>query len=333
MIDDRIREERRHTLGCSEFAGVVIDPGTGRPVSPWQTPYTIWRAKHFREDQPETPQMRFGSIAEAFIADEYMRQNEGARLFNFGTTLRKGLLSGNIDRAVQRPGDPMPIQKGELVAKRGLECKTCGELAPWTEIPLYYRLQVQGYLYLCESAEDWDLMVMYRATMRFDTFREVRDPSFAEGIVPYLEAWADRYIAHFDENDPPPAVCEDDCKAEYLRRKPDIVSIPVTDRLYDAISRAKEAASRKKEAEAEEKAAKEEVILELTNSRDSEGRMAEAVIGLDGKTLCTYKAPKPSAKTDWEAAFKSAVKDGLVAEDYSNNFKTTTQGAPRFLVK
>jgi len=333
MIDEATREARRRSIGCSDIAGIVIDPGTGKAVSPWQTPYTIWRAKNFHEDQPETPQMRFGSIAEAFIADEYMREHPGYRLFNYGKTLKKGWLTGNIDRAVQRPGEPLPIQNGELVAKLGLEIKTSGELAPWLAVPLYYRLQAQGYLYLADSAEAWDVRVMYRATMKFDEFREERDPDFVTNIVPYVEAWADRYIGHFDPNDPPPATCEDDCKREFLRRKPDLVSIPVTDALYDVISQLKAAEAQKKEAEAKAKVLREAVILEMTAATDGEGRMAEAVMGYDGKPLCTYKAPKASVKTDWEAAFKSAVKDNLVGANYADAFKTETQGAPRFLVK
>lgn len=333
MISDAIREARRHSIGCSDIAGIVIDPATGKSVSPWQTPYTVWRSKNFREDQPETPQMRFGSIAEAFVADEYMRAHEGVRLFNYGTTLRKGWISGNIDRAVQRPGDPMPIRDGKLVAKLGLEIKTSGELAPWLEIPLYYRLQVQGYLYLADAAEAWDVMVMYRATMKFDEFREERDAAFEKNIVPYIEAWADRYIGHFSPDDPPPAVSEDDCKREFMRRKPDLVSIPVTHALYDDISRIKAAEARKKEAEAEAKTLKEQVILAMANAKGDDGRGAEAVIGYDGKPLCTYKAPKPSVRTDYEAAVKAAVAQNLVTDDFVGQFRTETQGAPRFLVK
>ena len=335
MISDAIREARRHSIGCSDIAGIVIDPATGKAVSPWQTPYTVWRAKNFREDQPETPQMRFGSVAEAFAAGEWMRdaEHQGWRLFNYNTMLRKGWLGGNIDRAVQRPGEPMPIQGGQLVAKLGLEIKTCGELTPWTEIPLHYQLQVQGYLYLADSADEWELTVLYRTTLKHDNFRAQRDPNFAANIVPYVEAWADRYIGHFSPDDPPPAVSEDDCKREFMRRKPDLVSIPVTDALYDAISRIKAAEARKKEAEAEAKTLKEQVILAMANAKGEDGRGAEAVIGYDGKPLCTYKAPKPSAKTDYEAAVKQAVADGILDGDFVAKFKTTTQGAPRFLVK
>lgn len=333
MISDAIREARRKVIGCSDIASIITDPATGKAVSPWSTPYKVWRSKNFGEDEPETPQMRFGSVAEAFVADEYVLDHPEVRLFNYNTMLRKGWIGGNIDRAVQRPGEPMPIQGGALVAKLGLECKTCGELTPWIETPLYYKLQVQGYLYLCDTAEAWDVKVLYRATMKFDEFREFRDPAFEKDIVPILEEWADRYIGHFDPNDPPPAVNEDDCKREWKRRKPDLVSIPVTDALYDAISRIKAAEARKKEAEAEAKTLKEQVILALANAKDDDGRGAEAVIGYDGKPLCTYKAPKPSVKTDYEAAFKSAVKDNLVGADYADAFKTETQGAPRFLVK
>ena len=333
MIDAKLREERRKVIGCSDIAGVIIDPGTGRPVSPWRTPYTVWRAKNFGEDQPETPQMRFGSVAEAFIADEYMLDNPEVRLFNYNTMLRKGWIGGNIDRAVQRPGDPMPIQNGRLVAKLGLECKTSGELAPWLETPLHYKLQVQGYLYLCDTAEAWDVRVFYRATMKSDTFREERDPAFEKNIVPNLEAWADRYIGHFNPDDPPPAVSEDDCKREWMRRKPDLVSIPVTDELYDAISRIKAAETRKKEAEAEAKELKEQVLLAMANAKDEQGRGAEAVTGYDGKPLCTYKAPKPSTKIDYEAAVKQAVAENILTGDFVAKFRTTTQGAPRFLVK
>ncbi len=335
MIDDAIREARRKVVGCSDISSIIIDPGTGKPVSPWGTPYKIWRAKNFGEDIPETPQMRFGDIGEAFAAGEWMRdaEHQGWRLFNYNTMLRKGWLGGNIDRAVQRPGDPMPIQGGQLVAKLGLEIKTCGELTPWTEIPLHYQLQVQGYLYLADSADEWELTVLYRTTLKHDNFRAQRDPSFATSIVPYVEAWADRYIGHFDPNDPPPATCEDDCKREFMRRKPDLVSIPVTDALYDVISQLKAAEAQKKEAEAKAKVLREAVILEMSNAQTEDGRMAEAVMGYDGKPLCTYKAPKASVKTDWEAAFKSAVKDNLVGANYADAFKTETQGAPRFLVK
>ena len=335
MIDDAIREARRKVVGCSDISSIIIDPGTGKPVSPWGTPYKIWRAKNFGEDIPETPQMRFGDIGEAFAAGEWMRdaEHQGWRLFNYNTMLRKGWLGGNIDRAVQRPGEPMPIQGGQLVAKLGLEIKTCGELTPWTEIPLHYQLQVQGYLYLADSADEWELTVLYRTTLKHDNFRAQRDPNFAASIVPLIEEWGDRYIGHFDPNDPPPAVCEADCKAEYLRRKPDMVSIPVTDALYDAISRIKAASARKKEAEAEIDSAREEVILAMANAKDENGRCAEAVTGYDGKTLCTYKATKPRAKVDYEAAMKTAIKNNLVGEGFLDDFTSTQEGAPRFLVK
>jgi len=333
MIDDAKREERRKVIGCSDIASIITDPATGKAVSPWGTPYKVWRSKNFREDEPETPQMRFGSVAEAFVADEYMLDHPEVRLFNYNTMLRKGWIGGNIDRAVQRPGEPMPIQGGALVAKLGLECKTCGELTPWIETPLYYKLQVQGYLYLCDTAEAWDVKVLYRATMKFDEFREFRDHAFEKDIVPILEEWADRYIGHFDPDDPPPAVNEDDCKREWKRRKPDLVSIPVTDALYDAISRIKEAEARKKEAENEIAELREGVVLAMANAKDGEGRGAEAVVGYDGKPLVTYKAPKPSRKTDWQGLGKAAISEGLIGTELVEKFTEVTAGAPRFLVK
>ena len=332
MIDDARREERRKVIGCSDIASIITDPATGKAVSPWGTPYKVWRSKHYGEDEPETPQMRFGSVAEAFIADEYMLET-GREVYEFHPMLRRGWIGGSIDRAVRRPGDPCPVLDGKLVTKLGLECKTCGELTPWTEIPLYYRLQVQGYLYLVDTAEAWDLMVLYRSTMKFDTFTEERDPEFATSIVPILEEWAERYIGRFDPNDPPPAVCEDDCKREWKRRKPDLVSIPVTDALYDAISRIKAAEARKKEAEAEIAELREGVVLAMANAKDENGRGAEAVVGYDGKPLVTYKAPKPSRKTDWQGLGKSALAEGLIGTELVEQFTAVTEGAPRFLVK
>lgn len=143
-------EERRTGVGGSDAAATV-------GMDPWKTALDVFLDKTGQveaENLDEVERVRFGTIMEAPIADEYARR--------FGVKVRRR------NQLLRSPAYPWMIANVDRVIEgqqRGLECKNVGEHAfrngewgePGTdEVPENYLLQCRHYM-IVTGFDEWHL--------------------------------------------------------------------------------------------------------------------------------------------------------------------------------
>lgn len=310
---------RKAGLGGSDIGAIL-------GLSPYRTPVDVWMEKTGRSDgNADSLQMRFGTYAEEFVAQEYSRET-GNAVQRFTKMLHHPTapILGNIDRLVVPEGQKVASHKSEIRTDCLLECKTASAFATtksseWGEagtdqVPMSYLVQVATYRILtgCRYA---DLAVLF-GNQDFRIYHLWQDADLEEMIVARATEWWNRHIVGDVAPEP---VCEADVKTLYPRSTPEKIveaSTEVLVALNDL--RVAKAEVEKWEARAE--------ASQLTVKR----AIADAeVLIFGGKTLATYKSAKPSQRTDW----KALVAEINPAPELISRFTTETNGARRFLIK
>lgn len=158
--------ERRSGVGGSDVPAIV-------GASPWRSPLDVYLDKvGLAEPQPETEPMRWGTLLEAVVAQEY------ARRLGVAVVPGPGMLRhpdrpwafANVDRLVAGGG-------------RGVEIKTTGYADAWGEpgtdqMPPYVVAQVAWYAGITGIAE-WDVPVLISGS-DFRVYHYRRDPELEE---------------------------------------------------------------------------------------------------------------------------------------------------------
>jgi predicted phage-related endonuclease len=139
-----------------------------------------------------------------------------------------------------------------------------------------------------------------------------------ETIAAMLERAHDFWHRHVLTRTPPePANSKD---VERIFPSDNGEAIEATDDLLEAYNAAREAKARIAQAEADFEAAAERIKVALVD---------RSALTLDGRPLVTWKAPKPTRRTDWKA-----VAEALRApSDVIASHTTETTGSRRFLIK
>jgi putative phage-type endonuclease len=284
-------QARRAGLGGSDLGAIL-------GLSKYRTPVDVWMEKTGRiPGQDETLQMRFGSYAEQFVAQEYSHQT-GRAVQRFTTMLHhpSAPILGNVDRLVIPEGAKIAAHRREIRTDRGLECKTASAFAAlddreWgpagtDQVPPSYLVQCATYMALTVCTY-WDLAVLF-GNQEVRIYNLKRDAELEEEIIARAAEW---WQAHVVADVPPEPTCEADVRALYPRDNGGIV------------------------------VASEEVLLalrELVVLKDAETHLAEqvgdckriiqAAMGeaatlkdAAGNVLATWKRSKDSTTTDWKA--------------------------------
>lgn len=218
-------DQRRAGLGGSDIGAIL-------GLSKFKTPVDVWLEKTGRSaGQDESLQMRFGTYAEDFVAQEYSKKT-GRAVQRFTTMLHHPTapLLGNVDRLIVPEGAKVASHKGEIRTDRGLECKTASAFATlndaeWGEegtdqVPASYLVQVATYMALT-NCPHWDLAVLFgNQELRIYNLR--RDRELEEEIIARADEWWNRYVV---ADVAPEPTCLADVKALYTR---------VTDKIIDA---------------------------------------------------------------------------------------------------
>jgi putative phage-type endonuclease len=193
-------EDRRSGIGGSDAAAVI-------GISPWSTPLAIYERKlGLVPDVEETAAMRWGTILEAPIADEYAR-----------VTGRQALVA-----PMQRhPQHPWMIAHVDRVVDtdRIVEIKTSARGEAWGEpgsddLPAHYLTQCQHYLSVT-GARVCDVAVLLNGS-DFRIYPVERD----EALIAYLieregKFWREHVLA----KNPPEAVTLEDAKRRWTAIK------------------------------------------------------------------------------------------------------------------
>jgi predicted phage-related endonuclease len=267
--------------------------------------------------------MRFGSMAEKFVADEYTAAT-GRRVEGYTRMLRLGEgipLIGHVDRLVIPEGaGAASIRKtGEIRTDRLLECKTAHPMAlsggEWGDsgtdlVPPAYLVQCAAYLALTGCAVA-DLACLFgNQELRVYTIR--RDLELEASLIEAATVWWNRHVV---ADVPPEPSTPDECRRlwpSHLSGKSLIVDLTVAKDI-EAL------AACKAEIKQIETAASEIETRVLAAFGDAEE------ITYMGRKLASWKQNKPGQKTDWKALVHHHWP--VPPADLVEQFTTTTPGA------
>lgn len=210
-------DARKTGLGGSDIGAIL-------GLSKFKTPVDIWLNKTGREkDSDETLQMRFGTFAEEFVAQEYTRVT-GAHLQRFNTMLRHPTapILGNVDRLVIPEGQKRAAHQREIRTDKGWEGKTASAFATFNDsewglegtdqVPASYLVQCATYMALT-GCHFWDLAVLF-GNQEVRIYSLTRDLDLEQEVIARADEW---WTKHVIADVAPEPTCFADVKALYPR--------------------------------------------------------------------------------------------------------------------
>lgn len=311
--------ERMTGLGGSDLGPILGLPG-------FRTSVDVWAEKTGRVPPSESSlQMRFGTFAEEFVAQEYSAAT-GLRVQRFNPMLRHPTapLIGHVDRLVVPAGQKVASHKSEIRTDRLLECKTASAFAAmhqdqWgdagtDQVPMTYLVQVATYRILtgCQYA---DLAVLF-GNQDFRVYHLLRDEELEQMIVAKATEWWHRHVI---ADVPPEPVCDADVKLLYPRSAP-AKTVEASDDVLQRLSELRDIKAKAKEYDAAADAAAVAIKAAMGD--------AEALTW-QGETLATWKGAKDSTRTDWKAIASTLG----YSQELFDCHTTTTSGSRRFILK
>lgn len=184
---------RRKGIGGSDVAAIL-------GVSPWRTPLDVWLDKTGRrepEDISERPYVRFGTVMEPYVGEEYKKAHPER-------TVRR---LNAVCRSKERPWAQASLDYEERDPELGwgvLEIKTARSDADWEDgVPLYYQTQVMHYLTVT-GRRFADVAVLFRDSCEVRDYRIVPD----EEDLAAIEDAVDTFWADYVDADVAPAVMD-----------------------------------------------------------------------------------------------------------------------------
>jgi putative phage-type endonuclease len=278
--------ERTKYLGGSDVGAIL-------GLSKYRSAVDVWMEKtgKFTAQKDALP-LRFGQFAEEFVAQEYALAT-GCKLAIYEAPIphpHYAYIQGHIDRFVLEKDTPLIGDVGAIQALRILECKTANPFAQseWGEvgtdqIPLSYLVQCVWYM-MITKIERTDLAVLFgNADFRI---YEVRRDQELEQMV--LERAINFWENHVLKDLPPPASSESDYKSLFPQSSP-AKSIEATSETLELIKKLNEMSQQIELLDTEISNIKQRIMAQM---QDAE------VLTLQGKTIATWKAPKPSVRLD-----------------------------------
>jgi putative phage-type endonuclease len=321
MDNNQWLASRRTGIGGSDIAAIL-------GLSPWKTALDVWLDKtgHAEDTVANAEAVLWGTILEDVVAREYSDRTERAvqRVRRILRHPEHEWAIGNIDRAIVSPGSRVRVADdgGTLLGADGLlEVKTASayKAGEWGRdgdddaVPVHYQAQVMWYLGI--TGQPWADVAALIGGQRMVIRRVHRDD---ETIAAMLERAHDFWHRHvLTRTNPEPANAKD---VESLFPNDNGAAIEATDDLLAAYNAAREAKARIVQAEADFESAVERIKLALGE---------RSALTLNGRPLVTWKAARPSRRTDWKAVAEvlRAPSDVIAAHT------TETPGSRRFILK
>jgi putative phage-type endonuclease len=186
-------QKRFSGIGGSDAAAIA-------GVSPWTTPYQVWESKVKKiSSNEETPAMRWGSLLEPVIAQEYSHV-AGVELSRSGDFIqhpKHKFMIGYLDGF---------DTKNNAV----IEIKTAGQPRGWgepgtDEIPSQYLIQVAHYVAI--TGADYAEIAVLIGSRDFRIYRYNRNPDLEKTLIETESRFWEEYIE--TETPPPPLSYED----------------------------------------------------------------------------------------------------------------------------
>ncbi len=316
--NEQFHLDRLTGLGGSDMAAIL-------GLSQYRTPVAVWLEKTGREaPQESTLQMRFGTMAEQFVAEEYCAAT-GRQVQRFNPMLRHAdcpMVIGHVDRLVIPDGAKRAAHQREIRTDRLLECKTAsafaasgGEWGPagTDEIPPAYLIQCATYLALtgCQYA---DLAALF-GNQELRVYNLRRDRDLEQEILRRAAEWWRKHI----ENDMAPEP-QSEADVRLLFPRDNQREIEADAEIAESVAHLSWVKEQIKALEADEQLHRDKVAAFIGEA---------AVLRYQGETLATYKAARDGSKTDWKTVAQAMkAPDALIAA----HTKPTT-GSRRMLIK
>jgi len=314
---------RQNFLGGSDIAAIL-------GLSPFRTPVEVWMEKTGKsKNQLNSLPLRFGSFAESFIASEYAKAT-GFTTLGQDTAIvhpHHDFLRAHIDRLVitkEAPSqandlkedsleDIFPVSardnkstledkqpKRGLLADRLLECKTANPFyqQEWgdtgtDQVPLHYLCQCAWYLALTEM-QQIDLAVLF-GNSDFRIYHIERDIELEITLLEQAIHFWEQYVL-LDK--PPAAKNQEDYKQLFSKECPN-QSIEASQTTIQLLSSYPELLSQAQAIESQIDEVKQAVMGEMQHAD---------ILLYQGRTLATWKSPKPSQRFDQKTFEKNYPK-------------------------
>lgn len=300
-------EGRGKGIGASE-AGTVLG------LNPFCTPYQLWRRKKGLDaPEPENFAMRAGHYLEDAVS-LFFRDESGAQIIKASTEdftildTERPWLRVSPDRTFWRPEATHNEQNKAI-----LECKTTQLQIDADNLPKHWFCQIQMNM----GVSDYhDGALAWLTQGREFAYRDIEfDREFWDWMAEQLTEYWQRYIVGDEE---PPMYTAEDIMIKYPRHT-EGKTVTADGDIMEQLERLKIIKEQQKPLADEQKEIEQNLKLFFAD--------AETITDMQGNTLATWKAPKPSRKFDqkaWEAA---------TPEDERAKWYTEVQGARRLLIK
>lgn len=299
-------QARTHGIGASE-AGTILG------LNPWETPYQLWRRKKgIDPPKQENFAMVAGHILEDAVAQFYERESN-CHIIKASTddytilNTDAPYLRVSPDRTFWRLG-----VKHNEASKSILECKTTQMQIDPDDLPKHWFCQLQMNLGVGEYQNG--ALAWLTAGREFG-YRDIDfDPEFFGWMRDEITRfWLDYVVG---DKEPPAYTAADVLLKSPLSKEGKTVE--ATDEILEMLAKLKSIKEQGKQLETEQK--------ELEDGLKMFFGDAESIIAPNGKTLATWKSPRPSEKFDAKA-FQAEHPDACVP------YLKSVQGARRLLIK
>ena len=307
LINQDFSVDRSKYIGGSDIGAIL-------GLSRFKTPLEVWMEKTGKEVQKkDSLPLRFGSFAEDFVAREYSRATGFDLLHDESIYLhpQHSYMSAHIDRFVL--GDQDALRPNRI-----LECKTANPFSSgdWGEIgsdevPMGYLCQCIWYMAIT-GIDKTDLAVLF-GNSDFRIYEIARDQGLEELVIAKATTFWDEHVL---KDIPPPVQSEADCQTLFSKGDP-AKSIEAAQETLELTKRLHTLNS--------EIDVREEEISSIKQNIMSQMGEAESLT-YQGKTLATWKAPKPSFRLD-SKRFEQEL------PEIASNYKIPVQNSRRLVIK
>ena len=306
LINQDFSADRSKYIGGSDIGAIL-------GLSRFRSPLEVWMEKTGKETKRlDSLPLRFGAFAESFVASEYARSTGFELIHDESIYIhpQHSFMSAHIDRFVLEDGSPSPT--------RILECKTANPFSSgdWgevgsDEVPMSYLCQCIWYMAIT-NINKVDLAVLF-GNSDFRIYEITRDLELETVILQKATAFWTEYVL---KDIAPPVSSEQDCQTLFSKGdstksiEAKAETLLITQRLQLLNS---------------EIDVREEEISSIKQAIMNQMGEAESLL-YQGKTIATWKAPKPSFRLDSK---RLEIEHPQIA----SNYKIPVQNSRRLVIK
>jgi len=306
LINQDFSVDRSKYIGGSDIGAIL-------GLSRFRSPLEVWMEKTGKQTKKlDSLPLRFGSFAEEFVASEYSRATGFELIHDESIYLHPehSFMSAHMDRFVLEGGSSSPT--------RILECKTASPFtsSEWgevgsDEVPMSYLCQCIWYMAITNISQV-DLAVLF-GNSNFRIYEIARDMDLENTILQKASVFWNNYVL---KDIPPPAQSEADCQTLFSKGDPA--------KSVEAKAQTLELTQRLQLLNSEIDVREEEISSIKQNIMNQMG--AAESLSYQGKTIATWKAPKPSFRLDSKRLEQEHP-------EIANNYKMPVQNSRRLVIK